>query len=63
MDITERQLRILDLLKEGMTKGVIKSSIGISDTTLDKELAVLKGKFKAINIPNLVYLASENGVI
>lgn len=63
MEFTERELRILNLLSEGMTKGVIKSSLKISHVTLEKDLAVLRAKLNAINIPNLVYLAAKNNVV
>lgn len=63
MEITDRELRILNLLAEGMTKGVIKTSLKISHVTLEKDLAVLKAKFNAFNLPNLIYLATKQNVI
>lgn len=63
MEITDRELRILNLLAEGMTKGVIKASLKISQVTLEKDLAVLKAKFNAFNLPNLIYLATKNNII
>lgn len=63
MEFTERELKILNLLAEGMTKGVIKSSLNISHVTLEKDLAVLRAKLRAINIPNLVYLAAKENIV
>jgi DNA-binding CsgD family transcriptional regulator len=63
MEITDRELRILNLLAEGMTKEVIKTSLKISHVTLEKDLAVLKAKFNAFNLPNLIYLATKQNVI
>ncbi len=63
MEITERESRILNLLAEGMTKGVIKTSLKISHVTLEKDLAVLRAKFNAFNTMNLVYLAAKQNVI
>ena len=63
MEITDREQGILNLLAEGMTKAIIKDSLQISYVTLEKDLAVLKGKFNAFNIPNLIHLSTKQGVI
>ena len=56
---TERELKILGLLAEGMTKEVIKTSLNVSHVTLEKDLAVLKAKLNAFNTYNLIYLAAR----
>lgn len=61
--LTDRELKILSLLSEGLTKSVIKGTLHISHITLEKDLAVLKAKFNAFNTVNLIYLAAKSGVI
>ena len=63
MELTDREQRILNLLADGMTKGVIQASLSISKVTLEKDLAVLRAKFNAFNNMNLVYLAAKEEVI
>ena len=63
MEYTKRELKILKLLSEGNTKDSIQDRLVISKLTLDKDLAVLKAKFNAFNLPNLIYLATKQNVI
>lgn len=63
MEYTKRELKILKLLSEGNTKDSIQDRLAISKLTLDKDLAVLKAKFNAFNLPNLIYLATKQNVI
>lgn len=63
MEYTKRELRILKLLSEGNTKESIKDSLSISHVTLEKDLAVLKAKLHAFNLPNLIYLATKQNII
>ena len=63
MEYTKREVNILKLLSEGNTKESIQDRLSISKLTLDKDLAVLKGKLRAYNLPNLVYLATKQNII
>lgn len=63
MEYTKREIKILKLLSEGNTKDSIQDRLAISKLTLDKDLAVLKAKFNAFNLPNLIYLATKQNVI
>ena len=63
MEITDREIKILELLAEGKKQFEIAEHLGISKITLDKELFSLKNGLHAINIPNLIYKATLDGHI
>ena len=61
--LTERQIRILQMLSEGMKHNEIEALVFRSRQTVELDMRVIKGTMKARNMTHAVAMALLTGVI
>lgn len=61
--LTNREVEILTLARDGLTGKEIAATAGITESTVSTHLSMIKGKLSAANTANAVVIAIRCGFI
>lgn len=61
--VTDREHEILSRFAQGQVAKVIADKMGIEKVTVDRDMRLLKGRFRAKTTPHMVYIAAKAGII